>query len=64
MERSKKEIEDKQKGRVYRMIKIKMNNGKWRIEVEEEKWEFSQQKPFEDCLKELLKFKALFGQIK
>lgn len=45
------------------MIKIKQNNQKWRIEIQEEEWQFESREEFESALKTLLDLKEINGQL-
>lgn len=44
------------------MLKITQYNKKWRIEVQET-WEWDNLKEMEDSLKEILRIKAVYGQL-
>lgn len=46
------------------MITIKQHSGKWRVEIENEKWEFESLEVMQNVLHEILKSKENFGQIK
>ena len=46
------------------MIKIKMHEHKWRIEIENEEWEIEDRKKFDETLKKLLDMKGEFGKIR
>ena len=45
------------------MITIKMHQGKWRIIIGDEVWEFSNKQSCIDCLEDLMEFKDKFGRI-
>jgi len=45
-------------------IKIKLNQEKWRIEIDSEEWEFEDRKDFDTNLKILLDLKQNNGRLK
>ena len=46
------------------MIKLKMHEGNWRIEIDSEVLEFKTKKEFEGFLNKILEIKDKFGRIK
>ena len=45
------------------MITIKMHQGKWRIIIGDEVWEFADKDSFDSVLAHLIEFKDKFGRI-
>jgi hypothetical protein len=46
------------------MITIKMHQGKWRIIIGDEVWEFPDKRSCLDTLEDIAEFKDTFGRIK
>jgi len=46
------------------MIEIKMHEGKWRISIREENWEFDDTKKMLTILEQVTKLKESYGKLK
>jgi len=46
------------------MIAIRQRDGKWEVEIREEKWQFETKQEMKDCLGSILDMKEKYGQLK
>lgn len=46
------------------MIQLMMLSGKWRIQIGEEIWEFSNKEDFKTTLDQLIELKDTYGRVK